>query len=68
MRRRLFIRAAGTNIIWRSRLTPSLHSPTAEKDFIFDVDFFSLLHLPGTSIAETQVNEEGSCNNQKRCG
>jgi hypothetical protein len=68
MRRRPFLRAAETNIIWRSRLTPSLRSPTTEKDFIFDVDFFSLPHLAGTSIAETQVNEEGSSNNQKRCG
>jgi hypothetical protein len=57
-----------TNFICMSRLTPGLRSPIRENNFIFHVGLFYLPHLAGTAIAETQVNEEGSCNNHERCG
>jgi hypothetical protein len=57
-----------TNFICVLRLTPDLRSPIQENNFIFHVGLFYLPHLAGTPIAETQVNEEGSCNNHERCG
>jgi len=57
-----------TNFICVLRLTPGLRSTIRENNFIFHVGLFYLPHLAGTAIAETQVNEEGSCNNHERCG